>query len=448
MLSAMTSEHRSGAPDARPWAAPLASGPVNATVRMPGTKSGTNRYLVLAALSTRSVRIARPLWARDTHLMVDGLRSLGVTVDLEPDFDGEMDAVVTGPHAGGRIGDPRARVVNCGNAGTVARFLPPFAALTYAPADFDGDPRIRERPLTALLDALRALGAEISAGATAMPFTIRGPLTGGPVVIDASASSQLVSGLLLSGPGMVKGVSVRHVGPTMPSQPHVRMTVAALREAGAAVDTEGPDSWTVQPGDLALPDVVVEPDLSTASAFLAAAAATGGTVTLADWPLVTEQPGAMTPQVLRAMGCTVTLGSDGLTVTGPSTLTGVDVDLRDNPEVAPTITALAVLADSPTRLRGIAHIRGQETDRLAALSEELGHLGASIAVEEDGLTITPASLKAPTGVVLDPRADHRLAMAYAVVGLRIPGVAVSDIATTGKTISDFPARWAMLVDSA
>lgn len=415
---------------------------------MPGTKSGTNRYLVLAALSTRPVRISRPLWARDTRLMLEGLRSLGVTIDLVPTGDDSSDVLVQGPHAGGGLGDPRKRVVDCGNAGTVARFLPPFAALTYAPTDFDGDPRMRERPLTPLLDALRTLGATITPGATAMPFTINGPLSGGSVVIDASASSQLVSGLLLSGPGMTQGVSVRHVGPPAPSQPHIQMTVAALREAGATVEVVGRESWTVAPGELALPDVVVEPDLSTASAFLAAAAATGGTVTVADWPTQTEQPGKLTPDLLRAMGCTVTLDESGLTVTGPESLFGVDVDLRDNPEVAPAITALAVLAQSPTRLRGIQHIRLQETDRLAALSEELGLLGASIEVTDDGLLITPVPLKAPTGVVLNPRQDHRLAMAYAVVGLKVPGVSVDDIATTGKTISDFPDRWSTLVGGA
>lgn len=407
---------------------------------MPGTKSGTNRYLLLAGLSTRTVRIQRPLWARDTKLMAEGLRALGVEVLVEADGT----AVVTGPHAGGRIGDPRSRSVDCGNAGTVARFLPPFAALTYAPATFDGDPRMRERPMTALLDALRQLGAAVTPGADSMPFEICGPLGGGSVVVDASASSQVVSGLLLSGPGMTRGVSVRHEGPPIPSMPHIQMTVAALREAGAHVDQQG-DSWSVQPGSIALPDVVVEPDLSTASAFLAAAAATGGKVTLANWPEETEQPGRMLPDLLAAMGCTVSRTKTGLCVEGPAQLTGIDVDLRSYGEAAPTMTALAVLAGSPSRLRGIGHLRGQETDRLAALAEELAILGATIEVEDDGLSITPSPLKAPTGAVLDPRADHRLAMAYAVVGLRVAGVAVSDIETTGKTIADFPERWAALV---
>lgn len=433
--------------DASAWAAPTPESPVVARVQMPGTKSGTNRYFVLAAQSTRSVRISKPLWARDTTLMAEGLRNLGVKVVVEEDGT----AVITGPDAGGQIGDPRNRVVDCGLAGTVARFLPPFAALVHSPSEFDGDPRMRERPMGPLLDALETLGATVSRNAIgSLPMSVKGPLRGGEVEIDASQSSQLVSGLLLSGPSMTNGVTVRHVGEPIPSMPHIDMTVEALRRAGAEV-TVGENEWTVAPGPLTLPDTTIETDLSTASAFLAAAAVTAGTVTMEDWPLDTTQPGKQLPELLTAFGCTVEVvttetGAD-LVVKGPDELQGIDVDLHEYGESAATFTALAVLAKTPTRLRGIAHLRGHETDRLAALAEELGKLGADITVEDDGLSIRPAPL-ASTSAVLNPRADHRLAMAYAVVGLVIPGVLVSDIATTSKTISDFEARWhAMLAPS-
>jgi 3-phosphoshikimate 1-carboxyvinyltransferase len=241
---------------------------------------------------------------------------------------------------------------------------------------------------------------------------------------------------------MTEGVAVRHSGAPLPSAPHVAMTVRALRAAGATVEV-GEHSWQVAPGRIQQPDTRIEPDLSTASAFLAAAAATGGRVTVPGWPTDTAQPGRLLPELLAAMGCRWELGADGLTVEGPGSLLGLDVDLHEYGEVVPTLTALAVLATTPSRLRGIAHLRLQETDRLAGLAGELGRLGALIEVTPDGLAITPNRLRG--GVVLDPQADHRLAMAYAVVGLRVPGVEVDDIATTGKTVPDFPALWAQML---
>jgi 3-phosphoshikimate 1-carboxyvinyltransferase len=268
-----------------------------------------------------------------------------------------------------------------------------------------------------------------------------GRISGGEVTVDASSSSQLVSGLLLASPRYDEGVRVRHVGARVPSAPHLEMTVQTLRASGASVEVT-PNEWRVAPGALQAVDRAIEPDLSSASAFLAAAAVTAGRVTLTGWPESTVQPGKFLPGLLEAVGCSLSLDSAGLTVTGPSRLRGLDVDLHDFPEAAPTFAAIAVLADSPSRLRGIAHLRLQETDRLAALAEELGRLGARITETEDGLDISPAPLH---GGVLDPRADHRLAMAYAVVGLAVPGVQIADIATTGKTVPDFPARWADLL---
>jgi 3-phosphoshikimate 1-carboxyvinyltransferase len=438
--------HPSGAAAADPWPAPTAAGPLDAVVSVPGSKSATNRALVLAALAPGTSRLRRPLRSRDTLLMAGGLRTLGVDVLDEPVAGAEPDWVVRGGSGRAAAGDR----LDVGNAGTVARFLPAVAALTLGDVTFDGDPRVRERPLTPLVTALRALGADIDGDR--MPLTVhgRGRLAGGEVTIDASASSQLVSGLLLAAPAYDAGVVVRHAGGRVPSGPHLAMTVADLRAAGAAVEVTGPRAgepathrgWVVEPGPLRPADRTIEPDLSSATAFLAAAAATGGRVVLADWPTATEQPGKLLPELLEAMGCGCELTAAGLAVRGPARLRGIDVDLADHSEAAPTLAALATLADSPSRLRGIAHMRLQETDRLAALSEELGRLGADVTVTADGLAIRPASL---SGARLDPRGDHRLAMAYAVVGLVVPGVLVDDVATAGKTVPGFTRLWASML---
>jgi 3-phosphoshikimate 1-carboxyvinyltransferase len=377
--------------------------------------------------------------------MADGLLACGVSVAESPGPDAQGPSWIVEGRADGFPVDG-GRQVDCGNAGTVARFLPPaVAVLTKSPVHFDGDVRMRERPLGPLLRALTALGADIDdAGRGAMPFTLTAAtgLRGGEVTLDASSSSQLVSGLLLAAPRFERGVVVRHEGPPVPSAPHLRMTVGMLREHGAVVDDTAPDVWRVEPGPLSGVDRAIEPDLSSASAFLAAAAATGGQVTLEGWPGVTEQPGRLLPELLEAFGCRCETGGGRLVVTGPARLAGVDLDLHEYGEATPTLCALAVLASGPSRLRGVAHLRLQETDRLAALAEEFGRLGARIEVTDDGLAIQPAPLQ---GAVLDPRADHRLAMAYAVVGLVVPGVSVLDVATTGKTVPDFPHRWAALV---
>lgn len=452
MLSEMTSLPAANAatePPAAPlgpWAAPTVDGPVCAVVVVPGSKSATNRALILAAQSPERCRLGAPLRSRDTVLMTNGLRRLGVQF-WDDGESWELEAAGFGTTADDEAEPGRAEI-DCGNAGTVARFLPPLAATTTIHTGFDGDPRMRERPLRPLLDALRELGAQIDDGGRGgMPLRLRGPLRGGAVTVNAATSSQLVSGLLLSGPSMTQGLELRHNGPALPSAHHLTMTVRALRAAGATVECIGEDpmdrSWRVAPGPIQQPDETIEPDLSTASAFLAAAAATGGRVTVAGWPNDTAQPGQLLPDLLRSMGCVVTLGPDGLTVSGPDELVGIDVDLHEYGEVAPTLTALAVLANSRSRLRGIAHLRLQETDRLAGLAQELGRLGAKVEVTEDGLVITPAVLHG--GVMLDPQADHRLAMAYAIVGLRVPGVSVDDIATTGKTVPDFPALWAQML---
>jgi 3-phosphoshikimate 1-carboxyvinyltransferase len=415
----------------QPWTAPTATGPVTGTVAVPGSKSVTNRALLLAALSGGAATVSGAPATRDTALMVGALRALGVPVQV----DGER--VAFGPHDGLRGG-----TVDCGLAGTVMRFVPPAAALADGPVAFDGDPQARARPMATVLDALRALGARVVGDA--LPFVVHGTgaLPGGEVLIDASASSQFVSGLLLSGARYDRGVAVRHDGRPVPSLPHIDMTVAMLRAAGVTVDDASPNAWRVEPGPVAARDWAVEPDLSNASVFLAAAALTGGRVTVSGWPAGSTQPGAEILGVLAEAGATIVPGAAGMTVQGPDRLAGVDVDLHDASELTPTVAALAALATSPSRIRGVAHIRGHETDRIAALAAELTALGGDVTETDDGLRIRPAPLR---GGPWHAYADHRMATAGALVGLVVPGVEIDDVGCTGKTIPDFPGRWADLV---
>ncbi|MGP4020357.1 3-phosphoshikimate 1-carboxyvinyltransferase [Saccharopolyspora sp. 5N708] len=418
------------------WPAPVASGAVHATVSVPGSKSITNRALVLATLAEGPSTLRAPLRSRDTELMAEALRRLGAAVQDGP--DGSWQVTPTALHGPAEI--------DCGLAGTVMRFVPPVAALAVGRIVFDGDPQARQRPLGTVLDALRALGADIDGNA--LPFEVRGTgkLAGGPVTIDASASSQFVSGLLLSAPRFEQGITVLHQGKPVPSLPHIDMTVSMLRAAGVDVDDQEPNTWRVAPGPIRALDFEIEPDLSNATPFLAAAAATGGTVTVPGWPAQTTQAGDAIREILSQMGANVQRTAAGLTVTGPAELTPIDIDLHDVGELTPTVSALAVLAPGRSQLRGVAHLRGHETDRLAALQNELNKLGGAVEQTEDGLLIEPRPL---TGGTWHSYADHRMATAGAILGLKVPGVVVEDIATTAKTIPDFPGMWmAMLEGSA
>jgi 3-phosphoshikimate 1-carboxyvinyltransferase len=428
----------------QPWSAPVARGPVRGTVSVPGSKSVTNRALVLAALGadgrTRLVRGAAR--SRDTTLMAGALAALGATVETTDGRAGTVDLAITAPRTfhGGHV--------DCGLAGTVMRFVPPLAALADGPVVLDGDERARERPMGGIVAGLRGLGVQVTG--EALPLTIAGGPhpPGGEVTVDASASSQFVSGLLLSGARYARGVTVAHAGERgVPSLPHVAMTVAMLRAAGVAVDA-GPDRWHVAPGPVRAPVVLdVEPDLSGAAVYLAAAVATGGEVTVAGWPDTDLQPGSTVLRVLEAFGAHVEHSADGLTVRGPERLAGVDVDLTEVSELTPTVAALAAVAardGARSRLRGVGHIRGHETDRLAALAAELGTVGARVTETDDGLEIAPAPLGAPTRP-WRAYADHRMATAGAIVGLVVPGVAIDDVAATTKTLPDFADDWPALV---
>lgn len=427
------------------WAAPTATRPLDAVVRLPGSKSLTNRYLVIAALAGEQSRLRRPLRSRDSLLMAEALRRLGAGVRDVPSADapdGDPDWLVEPLSGAG--GEPVQ--VDVGLAGTVMRFLPPVAALSGRTVHFDGDERIRLRPVAPLLQALRQLDVRVEDTDGFFPVTVHGArtLTGGEVTIDASASSQFLSGLLLVGARLETGLTLRHVGDGLPSRPHVTMTVENLRDCGVVVDDSVEGVWRVEPGPIGGLDVDVEPDLSNAGPFLAAALVAGGRVVVPGWPQHTTQAGDHLRDILDAMGADVHLDPDRLTVRGSGTVSGIDLDLHDAGEIAPTVAGLAALADTPSRLRGIGHLRGHETDRLAALAHELNALGGDVEVLPDGLAIRPRPLHRGRW---ESYADHRMATTGALVGLRVPGVVVDDVATTGKTLPDFPGMWEALVAS-
>jgi 3-phosphoshikimate 1-carboxyvinyltransferase len=414
---------------------------VDATVLLPGSKSLTNRYLVLAALGGGTSRLRRPLRSRDTVLMAQALRDLGAGIeDWEGDDPACPDWVITPATL------DRDATVDCGLAGTVMRFLPPVAALSTGRVRFDGDPQARRRPMAPIIAALRELGAVVEDDDRgSLPFTVvgAGRVPGGTVAIDASASSQFISALLLAAPRFDHGVTVVHRGEPVPSEPHIGMTVEALRDAGAVVDDADPDTWRVEPGEIHPLEVQVEPDLSNAAPFLAAALVTGGTVAVPGWPQHTSQAGDALRDILDAMGADVVLDRSGLTVSGAGAINGLDVDLHDMGELTPVVAALCALAETPSRLRGIAHLRGHETDRLAALATELNAMGGQVQETADGLHLTPRPLH---GTLFHTYEDHRMAMAGAVLGLAVPGVMVENIATTGKTLPDFTGLWDGLLD--
>jgi 3-phosphoshikimate 1-carboxyvinyltransferase len=411
---------------------------VDRVVSLPGSKSLTNRALVLAAIADGPSVVRRPLRSRDTLLMAAALTSLGTRVE-DTDGPGAGDWAVT-PQAWDRDAE-----VDCGLAGTVMRFVPPVAGLAHGTVGFDGDPHMRLRPVGQMLSALAALGVHVDDdGRGALPFAVRGSGTvpGGTVTIDASASSQFVSALLLAGARYEHGVDVRHVGKPVPSLPHIEMTVQMLRQHGVEVDDHDANRWAVAPGPVAAVDHAIEPDLSNAAPFLALGAATGGRVTVTDWPATTTQPGDELREILTLMGCEVSRVDGNLTVQGPARLSGVDLDLHDVGELTPAIAALCALADSPSHLRGVAHIRGHETDRITALATELARLGADVTEREDGLSIRPSSLH---GGTFHTYADHRMAHAGVILGLAVDGVLVEDIATTSKTFPDFATAWSTAV---
>ncbi|SEE99415.1 3-phosphoshikimate 1-carboxyvinyltransferase [Ruania alba] len=431
------------------WPAPTAAAPLDATVIVPGSKSLTNRALPLAAIAAEPTTIRGALRSRDADLMIGALRTLGT--EISSSDHGATLEVRPGPLRGDVS-------IDCGLAGTVMRFVPPIAALADGPVHLDGDPGARVRPMGPVLRALAALGVPVTASGRApsatdstgrqdpdtvpqyLPVAVHGTggIRGSEIDVDASTSSQFISGLLLAAPRFEAGLTLHHVGEVLPSQPHIDMTIAVLRERGVEVDDVAPGKWRVEPGEISGGDVLIEPDLSNAAPFLGAALAVGGSVSVPFWPSTTTQPGGLLPEILTRLGGTVELSDGVLTVHGTGSITPVDLDLSAAGELAPTVAALAALAPGESRLHGIAHLRGHETDRLAALVTEITRLGGIAEELEDGVWIRGGDLH---GADVETYHDHRMATFAAMIGLAVPGVGVVNVGTTAKTLPDLPGMW-------
>ncbi|MEY3326053.1 MAG: 3-phosphoshikimate 1-carboxyvinyltransferase [Actinomycetota bacterium] len=400
-----------------------------ATVRLPGSKSLTNRELVLSALAASPSVLIHPLVSRDSELMIQALRNLGVEIRQQTDsvkiFPKEL------------MGETK---IDCGLAGTVMRFIPPLAALAKGRVEFDGDPQARQRPMGTTIDSLRKLGIEVKSQNQALPFTVigSGQVAGGKLEIDASKSSQFVSGLLLAAPRFEQGLTLSHVGEHVPSLPHIDMTLKCLQERNISAHATSETSWEVKPGEIAGAEVEIEPDLSNAGPFLAAALVTGSEVRVEGWPTSTTQVGDEFRNLLSQMGAEVFLTGSTLTVKGTGQILGIKVDMSKAGELVPTIAAIGALATTPSEITGISHLRGHETDRIKALVTEINRIRGSAQELEDGIAITPAKL---SGGVWHTYADHRMATAGAIIGLRVPGIEIEDISVTSKTMPEFPSLW-------
>lgn len=415
------------------WKAPTISAPISAEIRVPGSKSQTNRALVLAALSQGPSSIVNPLRARDTLLMKDALKALGVHIE-----ESNADWQVTPRPLQG------AGVVQCGLAGTVMRFLPIVAALANGDTTFEGDAEARVRPMSTTLQSLRQLGIRVSGNESSLPFTVHatGKVSKRLVDVDASASSQFVSALLLAGARFDHGIQIHHQGDILPSLPHIDMSIDMLKHHGVDVETDFASAadvtWRIEPSVIQAVDTRIQPDLSNALVFLAAAMVSGGSVTIKDWPHDTTQPGARAPHLLQKMGAKYRLDEHGLTIHGPEEIVGLDENLSDVGELTPVLVAIASLASSPSHFYGIGHLRGHETNRLQALVTEFSKCGAKIKETADGLTIEPSKLY---GSQFNPYNDHRMVMAASVLGLRVPEINIINPQTVSKTLPEFTLLW-------
>ena len=415
----------------RAWAAPLAKSAISAQISIPGSKSLTNRELVLSALASGPSEILNPLDSRDSNLMIQALKQLGSEIESTPNSLRITPKPISGPAQ-----------IDCGLAGTVMRFVPPVAALAKGEISFDGDLAARSRPMQTTVDSLRALGVEVSG--SGLPFTIHGTgeVVGGEVSIDASESSQFVSGLLLAAARFKNGLTLNHTGKTLPSMPHIDMTIDTLAKRGVTVSKLSERSWRIEPGEISGRTVEIEPDLSNAGPFMAAALVAGGTVTIENWPTSTTQVGNDFVSLLTVMGGEVSRTGTGMSVTGTGEINGIEIDLSSAGELTPVIAALAALANSKSVISGVAHLRGHETNRLKALVDEINSIGGRAIETQGGLVIEPAELR---GGLWKTYGDHRMATAGAIIGLRVPGIEIEDITVTSKTMPGFELLWSKML---
>ena len=415
----------------RLWAAPLAKSAISAQISIPGSKSLTNRELVLSALASGPSEILNPLDSRDSNLMIQALKQLGSEIESTPNSLRITPRPISGPAQ-----------IDCGLAGTVMRFVPPVAALAKGEVSFDGDVAARSRPMKTTVDSLRALGVEVSG--SGLPFTIHGTgeVVGGELSIDASESSQFVSGLLLVAARFKNGLTLNHTGKTLPSMPHIDMTIDTLAKRGVKVSKLSETSWRIEPGKISGRTVEIEPDLSNAGPFMAAALVAGGTVTVENWPISTPQVGNDFVSLLTLMGGQVSRNGTGMSVTGTGEINGIEIDLSSAGELTPVIAALAALAKSKSVISGVAHLRGHETNRLKALVDEVNSIGGRATETQDGLIVEPADLR---GGLWKTYGDHRMATAGAIIGLRVPGIEIEDITVTSKTMPSFELLWSKML---
>lgn len=395
---------------------------------------------MLSALATSPTQLRKPLESRDSQLMIEALRKLGTQINRDENGNLLIIPATTDISLA-------SVQIDCGLAGTVMRFVPPMAALTKGAITFDGDEAARRRPMKTTIESLRGLGISVEANESgALPFTVRstGLISGGELTIDASASSQFVSGLLLAAARYEKGLTLQHSGEHLPSLPHIEMTIETLRARGVLVHQPDELTWVVEPGDISGGDIDIEPDLSNAGPFIAAALVLGGSVTIKDWPAKTTQVGKHFVDLLTQMGAAVSRTGNDLTFTGTGVIKGIEVDLGIGGELAPVIIALAVLAEGPSTITGIAHLRGHETDRLAALTAEINAIGGNATELPDGIQITPD--KSLSGNTWHTYEDHRMATAGAIIGLRVPGIVIEDVSVVSKTMPEFVSLWTQLLE--
>jgi 3-phosphoshikimate 1-carboxyvinyltransferase len=409
----------------------LAKSAISAQISIPGSKSLTNRELVLSALASGPSEILNPLDSRDSNLMIQALKQLGSEIESTPNSLRITPKPISGPAQ-----------IDCGLAGTVMRFVPPVAALAKGEISFDGDVAARSRPMKTTVDSLRALGVEVSG--SGLPFTIHGTgeVVGGELSIDASESSQFVSGLLLAAARFKNGLTLNHTAKTLPSMPHIDMTIETLAKRGVTVSKLSERSWRIEPGEISGRTVEIEPDLSNAGPFMAAALVAGGTVTIENWPTSTTQVGNDFVSLLALMGGQVSRNGTGMSVTGTGEINGIEIDLSSAGELTPVIAALAALAKSKSFISGVAHLRGHETNRLKALVDEINSIGGKATETQDGLIVEPADLR---GGLWKTYGDHRMATAGAIIGLRVPGIEIEDITVTSKTMPGFELLWSKML---
>ncbi len=425
------------------WSAPTCER-INARITLPSSKSLTNRYLVLAALSTKSTQIMQPLLARDTTLMMKALQKMGTHIVGDAKQLTVTPGILQGAH------------IDAGLAGTVLRFLSPLSALATGNTIITADPPALRRPILPLVEALTKLGIDISTTCASLPLKIAGTgnVQGGYIELDASASSQFISGLMLSAPKFQHGLEIKHVGNPLPSKPHIHMTLTALQLAGVACQTLGSDHWFIPPTSIDLPNVQVEPDLSNAGPFLAAAMVTAGTIQIDNWVDNPHQPGSQFLTIFTQMGASTHFKATNqnfkqCSLTGPLGITPIDLDCRNIGELVPTLAAVCAFARGSSYLHNVSHLRGHETDRLQAICTELAKINISTELSAHDLTIhgNPSPLPNLTDeIVIDSYHDHRMATFGAILGLKIPHLKVANIETTYKTLPNFPQLWKAVIN--